>query len=82
MVKTLVKKFNWKLLLKIVFTFLGVGWVLSQIDVNEVGRYLTDVPVALTIACIVIFNLSKFFCSIRLNMFFKQDGFLFLKKKA
>jgi glycosyltransferase 2 family protein len=80
MVKTLMKKFNWKLLAKIVFTFLGVGWVLSQIDVNEVGRYLSDVPIALTIGCILIFNLSKFFCAIRLNMFFKQDG-VFISEK-
>ena len=82
MVKNLLKKFNWKLLVKIVFTFLGVGWVLSQIDVDEVGRYLTDVPVALTIACIVIFNLSKFFCSVRLNMFFKQDGVFISEKES
>jgi len=82
MVKNLLKKFNWKLLVKIVFTFLGVGWVLSKIDVNEVGRYLTDVPIAVTIACILIFNLSKFFCSIRLNMFFKQDGVFISEKES
>ena len=35
MTKNLTKKFNWKLLAKIVFTFLGVGWVLSQIDVKR-----------------------------------------------
>ena len=82
MVKNLLKKFNWKLLVKIVFTVLGVGWVLSQIDVNEVGRYLSDVPVAVTIACILIFNLSKFFCAIRLNMFFKQDGVFISEKES
>ena len=82
MVKNLLKKFNWKLLVKIVFTFLGVGWVLSKIDVNEVGRYLTDVPLALTIACILIFNLSKFFCSIRLNKFFKKDGIFISEKES
>src|SRR5687767_6938016 len=82
MVKTLMKKFNWKLLVKIVFTFLGVGWVLSQIDVSEVGKYLSDVPVAITIACILIFNLSKFFCAIRLNKFFKQDGVFISEKES
>jgi glycosyltransferase 2 family protein len=82
MLKKLVGKFNWKLLVKIVFTVLGVGWVLSQIDVNEVGKYLSDVPVALTIACILIFNVSKIFCAIRLNMFFKQDGVFISEKES
>jgi len=82
MLKKLVRKFNWKLLVKIVFTVLGVGWVLSQIDIKEVGRYLSDVPVVVTIACILIFNLSKFFCAIRLNMFFKKDGVFISEKES
>ena len=82
MLKKLVRKFNWKLLVKIVFTVLGVGWVLSQIDINEVGRYLSSVPVVVTIACILIFNLSKFFCAIRLNMFFKKDGVFISEKES
>src|SRR5688572_27388128 len=81
MMKTLLKKFNWKLSLKIVFTVLGIAWVLGQIDVNEVGRYLKDVPILVTIACILIFNLSKFFCAIRLNIFFKQDGVLISERE-
>ena len=82
MLKKLVRKFNWKLLVKIVFTVLGVGWVLSQIDINEVGRYLSSVPVVVTIACILIFNLSKFFCAIRLNMFFKKYGVFISEKES
>ena len=82
MLKKLVRKFNWKLLVKIVFTVLGVGWVLSQIDIKEVGKYLSDVPIAVTIACILIFNLSKIFCAIRLNMFFKQEGVLISEKES
>ena len=82
MLKKLVRKFNWKLLVKIVFTVLGVGWVLSQIDIKEVGRYLSDVPVVVTIACILIFNLSKIFCAIRLNMFFKKDGVFISEKES
>ena len=82
MLKNLVRKFNWKLLVKIVFTVLGVGWVLSQIDIKEVGKYLSDVPIAVTIACILIFNMSKIFCAIRLNMFFKQEGVFISEKKA
>ena len=82
MLKNLVRKFNWKLLVKIVFTVLGVGWVVSQIDINEVGRYLSGVPVVVTIVCILIFNLSKFFCAIRLNMFFKKDGVFISEKES
>jgi len=82
MLKKLVRKFNWKLLFKIVFTVLGVGWVLSQIDIKEVGRYLSDVPVAVTIACILIFNVSKIFCAIRLNMFFKKEGVFISEKES
>jgi len=82
MVKTLMKKFNWKLYVKIVFTVLGIGWVLSKIDVNEVGKYLSDVPVVITLACILVFNLSKFFCAIRLNLFFKRDGVFISEKES
>jgi glycosyltransferase 2 family protein len=82
MLKKLMRKFNWKLLVKIVFTVLGVGWVLSQIDIKEVGKYLSDVPVAVTVACILIFNLSKIFCAIRLNMFFRQDGVFISEKES
>jgi glycosyltransferase 2 family protein len=80
MLKTL-KNINWKLYAKIIFTVLSVAWVLSQIDVNEVGRYLSDVPIAITIACILIFNVSKFFCALRLNIFFKQEGILISEKE-
>jgi glycosyltransferase 2 family protein len=80
MLKTL-KKFNWKLYAKIIFTALSVGWVINQIDVHEVGRYLSDVPIAITIACILIFNVSKYFCAVRLNIFFKQEGILISEKE-
>ena len=36
----------------------------------------------MTIACILIFNLSKFFCAIRLNKFFKQDGVFISEKES
>ena len=81
MVKKLWKKFNWKLYLKIIFTVLGVAWILNQIDVNEVGGYLREIPIPVAIACIVIYNLSKFFCSVRLNLFFKQEGVLISEKE-
>ncbi len=82
MLKNLLRKFNWKLLVKIVFTVLGVGWVQSQIDIKEVGKYLIDEPIAVTLACILIFNLSKIFCAIRLNMFFKQEGVFISEKES
>lgn len=74
MVKATAKKFNWKLYTKIVLTILGVTWIFSQIDANEVGKYLRDVPILVAIGCIVIYNLSKVFCALRLNIFLKQDG--------
>jgi uncharacterized membrane protein YbhN (UPF0104 family) len=75
------KKFNWKIYVKILLTVLGIAWILRQIDVNEVGRYLQDVPILIALASIAIFNLSKFFCAIRLNLFFKQDGVLISEKE-
>ena len=74
MVLKRLKGLNWKLYAKVIFTVLGIGWILNQVDIREVGRYLSDVPVAIMLACVVIFNLSKIFCAIRLNIFFKQEG--------
>lgn len=76
MVVKRLKSLNWKLYVKIIFTILGIGWILNQVDIHEVGRYLSDVPIAITLACLVIFNGSKIFCAIRLNKFFKQEGVL------
>jgi glycosyltransferase 2 family protein len=81
MVKAAAKKFNWKLYAKIVLTVLGVTWIFNQIDVNEVGKYLRDIPILVAIGCIVIYNLSKAFCALRLNIFFKQDGVLISEKE-
>ncbi|HEX6224638.1 MAG TPA: lysylphosphatidylglycerol synthase transmembrane domain-containing protein [Chryseolinea sp.] len=74
MVLKRLKSLNWKLYAKVIFTVLGIGWIINQVDIREVGRYLSDVPVAIMLACVVIFNLSKIFCAIRLNIFFKQEG--------
>jgi uncharacterized membrane protein YbhN (UPF0104 family) len=81
MVKAAAKKFNWKLYAKIVLTVLGVTWIFNQIDVNEVGKYLRDIPILVAIGCILIYNLSKAFCAIRLNLFFKQDGVIISEKE-
>ena len=81
MVKAAAKKFNWKLYTKIVLTVLGVTWIFNQIDVNEVGKYLRDISILVAIGCIVIYNLSKAFCALRLNLFFKQDGVIISEKE-
>jgi len=72
--RRIVKKLNWKLFLKAIFTILAIGFVLSKIDLSEVGGRLADIPVFISISAFLIFNISKITNAVRLNIFFRQEG--------
>jgi uncharacterized membrane protein YbhN (UPF0104 family) len=76
-----LKKLNWKLLAKVAFTIVAVSWVISKIDLTEVGKSLAGIPVAISIFALVIFNISKVVTSVRLNIFFRQEGVVISEKE-
>ena len=77
-----MKKLNWKLFAKIIFTVVAIVWVVSKIDLTEVGKSLAGIPVLISISSFVIFNLSKITNSVRLNIFFRQEGVIISEKES
>ncbi|MBW6489794.1 MAG: flippase-like domain-containing protein [Lentimicrobium sp.] len=63
-----------KAFLKIAISVAALYYVFTKIDVNEVVRIFLNVNYFWLIAAIVLFVISKFFSSFRLNLFFKNIG--------
>jgi uncharacterized membrane protein YbhN (UPF0104 family) len=64
----------WKFLLKLLLSALALGYVLSRVDLAQVGALIArSSPVAL-LAALLLFNLSKIVSSLRLNRFFRLLG--------
>jgi uncharacterized membrane protein YbhN (UPF0104 family) len=64
----------WKFLLKLLLSALALGYVLSRVDLTQVGALIArSSPVAL-LAALLLFNLSKIVSSLRLNRFFRLLG--------
>lgn len=67
------KLLRWKPIAKVLLTGLAIYWVWRQIAFNEIVDWVIHVPVYLTFAAFILFNLSKIIGAIRLNHFFKSN---------
>ena len=76
-----MKNLNWKLLIKILVTGLAISWVVSQVHLKDIARHIIKVPIPLTIAAILVYNVTRFLGALRLNLFFKQDDIMLSRKE-
>jgi uncharacterized membrane protein YbhN (UPF0104 family) len=64
----------WKFLLKLLLSALALGYVLSRVDLAQVGALIARSSPAALLAALLFFNLSKIVSSLRLNRFFRLLG--------
>lgn len=68
------KPLSWKPIVKVLATCVAIYWVGRQISFDEILGWMVKVPVYLTLAAFILFNLSKMTGAIRLNQFFRSSG--------
>lgn len=63
-----------KFLLKILFSLLALGYVLSHVELKSIVTLVTDASWPMLLLGLLAFNLSKIVSSVRLNLFFRSLG--------